>query len=106
MPRRIPHWLRDWLVRHQSPLSFWLHVVGIPLTILALGLLVVQLYLDQWDLWWRPVVLFVAGYLLQYIGHVYEGNDMGEVIWIKRLLNRPYVAISPRYSKQMRETSG
>ncbi len=95
----MPHWLRHWLDRHQSPASFRLHLLGIPLTIAAVALALVQLADSRWDLWWRPVVLLVVGYLLQWIGHSIEGNDMGEIILIKKLLGRPYVAISPRYSE-------
>ena len=92
-----PTWLANWLERHQSRLSFWLHVVGIPLTILGVALGIWQLYHDLWELWWRPLSLLAAGYLLQWIGHIHEGNDMGEVIAVKRLLGRPYVAVSPRF---------
>lgn len=88
-------WLTNWLERHQTRLSFWLHMIGIPLTILALALAGYQLYLWRWDLWWRPAALLVVGYLLQLIGHTHEGNDMGEVILIKRMLGRPYVAVAP-----------
>jgi hypothetical protein len=58
-----------------------------------------QLAVWRWDLWWRPAVLLGAGYFLQFLGHLHEGNDMGEVVLIKRLLGRPYVAISPRFQK-------
>lgn len=92
-----PAWLADWLERHQSRLSFWLHVVGIPLTILAVILGLWQLYHELWDLWWRPLLMLVGGYVLQWIGHIHEGNDMGEVIAVKRILGRPYVAVSPRF---------
>lgn len=102
-----PAWLDAWLERHQSGVSFWLHVVGIPLTIACPILALWQLYAAQtdpaqWGLWWRPVALLVVGYLLQYIGHVYEGNDMGEVILVKKWLGRPYVAVSPRYAAAVR----
>jgi hypothetical protein len=96
---RIPGWLRNWLDRHRSGVSFWLHVAGIPLTIAAVVLAGVQLGRGQWELWWRPVALLVGGYLLQYLGHRWEGNDMGEVILVKKWLGRPYVAVSPRYSR-------
>jgi hypothetical protein len=92
-----PAWLADWLERHQSRLSFWLHVVGIPLTVIAVALGIWQLYHGLWDLWWRPLSLLAGGYLLQWVGHVHEGNDMGEIIAVKRLLGRPYVAVSPRF---------
>lgn len=96
--RRVrPGWLRNWQERHRSGVSRGLHALGIPLTLAAVGLAAYQLHLWRWDLWWRPVVLLVLGYGLQYMGHVYEGNDMGEVILVKRLLGRPYRAVSPRY---------
>ena len=92
-----PAWLRNWLERHQNRVSRGLHYVGIPLTVVALVLATVQLAQWRWDLWWRPTVLLVVGYLLQFIGHRLEGNDMGEVVLIKKLLGRPYIAVSPRY---------
>lgn len=98
-PRAKPRWLARWLERHQHPVSFWLHMIGIPLTVAALVVALVQLKLDRWDLWWRPVVLLVVGYALQWLGHRFEGNDLGEMILIKRLLGRPYTAVSPRYTR-------
>lgn len=105
--RKYPRWLANWLERHQHPVSFWLHVPGIPLTVIAVVLALVQLIKAQsdpayWGLWWRPAGLFVLGYLLQYIGHVIEGNDMGEVVLIKKLLGRPYTAVAPRYRRNAR----
>ncbi len=96
---QTPGWLRNWLERHQHPVSRGLHYAGIPLTIAAVILAGVQLAEWRWDLWWRPVLLLTGGYLLQFAGHRVEGNDMGEAILVKRLLGRPYVAVSPRYSK-------
>ncbi len=39
--------------------------------------------------------LIVVSYILQGIGHAIEGNDMGEVVLLKKLLGRPYIAIAP-----------
>lgn len=100
-----PAWLHKWLERHRSRTSRVLHAIGIPLTILALALATWQLCLWRWDLWWRPVLLLLAGYVPQYVGHLFEGNDMGEVILLKRLLGRPYVAVAPRYAEKPREGS-
>ena len=94
---RRPRWLENWLQRHQNRFSLGLHLVGIPLTIVAVILAAVQLYDSQWRLWWRPAALLGLGYALQWIGHRLEGNDMGEIILVKKLLGRPYVAVSPRY---------
>ncbi len=84
------HARRNWLERHQHPVSFWLHMVGIPLTFAGL----LSLFFVQW--YWG-VGAFVAGYALQYVGHMIEGNDLGELIPLKRLLGMPVVPVSPRY---------
>ncbi len=100
-----PRWLTNWLERHQHPVSRGLHYVGIPLTIAAVVLAGVQLYQWRWDLWWRPALLLSAGYGLQWLGHVLEGNDMGEVVLIKKLLGRPYTAVAPRYAARDPDSS-
>jgi hypothetical protein len=92
--------LDNWLERHQHPFSFWIHLIGIPMTVVGIGL--VCLYPAEW--YWG-VGAFVLGYLLQYIGHLVEGNDMGEWAGIKRMLGLPYVAISPRWQKKAGEQS-
>ncbi len=84
-------------MRHQHGASVILHAVGIPMAIGALVLAGVQVAADAWGLWWRPVVLIVGGYALQWVGHRLEGNDMGEVIVLKRWLGWSYTAVAPRY---------
>jgi uncharacterized membrane protein YGL010W len=84
--------LRQWLDRHQHPFNLGIHMLGIPLAVAGL----VLLFLLPW--YWGVGGL-VVGYLLQYIGHKVEGNDVGEWALIKRLLGLPYVAISPRYQR-------
>jgi hypothetical protein len=96
----MPGWLSNWLTRHQHPASLALHLVGIPLTILAVAVAGLQLTQGRWDLWWRPVVLLALGYFLQWLGHAVEGNDMGEIILLKRVLNRPYIAVAPRWNNK------
>jgi hypothetical protein len=93
----MPGWWKNWIARHRHPASQVLHAIGIPLLPVAGILIVWQLAENRWDLWYRPVMLFVVSYLLQWIGHRIEGNDMGELILFKRLLGRRYTAISPRF---------
>lgn len=59
-------------------------------------LVVVQVWEGAWSLWWRPAGLVVVSYILQWVGHRIEGNDMGEVILLRKLLGRPFIAIAPR----------
>ncbi|MHC4442013.1 MAG: Mpo1-like protein [Planctomycetota bacterium] len=90
--------LSNWMERHQNPVSFGLHLIGIPLVIAAAILAGIYLWAGRWSPLWQPAGLTAIGYLLQWIGHRIEGNDMGEVVIIKKLLGRPYVALSPRYT--------
>ena len=102
----MPKWLENWLARHRHPASLALHGVGIPLLVWAGLLAALQLADARWGLWWRPTGLLIAGYLLQWVGHRIEGNDMGKVVLIKKLLGRPYTAVSPRYRAKTSESSG
>lgn len=89
------HWIANWYLRHRHPANRALHAVGIPLLAAGLILGLVQLLVWRWDLWWRPVGLIALSYLLQWIGHRIEGNDLGEVVAVKKLLGLPYTAIAP-----------
>ena len=95
----MPSWTANWFERHRHPVSFWLHVIGIPLTLAAVVLAIMQLWAGHSSTWWIPLGLLVTGYVLQWIGHRVEGNDMGEGIVVKKWLRRPYLAVSPRYSR-------
>jgi hypothetical protein len=90
--RRI---LRNWRERHQHPVNFWIHLVGIPLAVIG----VVLFFALPWEQWYWGAGAFVLGYALQYVGHCVEGNDLGEWAGIKRLLGMPYVGISPRWQQ-------
>ena len=74
-----------------------MHALAIPLLPIAGVLAVIQLIDGAWALWWRPAGLLIVSYAFQWAGHRIEGNDMGEVILLKKLLGRPFVDIAPRY---------
>src|SRR5277367_5137389 len=86
--------LEGWRLRHQLPFNFWIHMLGIPMALLAAPVLLVAFE------WYWGVGAFVLGYLLQWIGHLAEGNDLGEWAAIKRLCGLPYVGVSPRWSPE------
>jgi hypothetical protein len=91
-----PAWLQEWLKRHQHPVSFILHMIGIPLTLLALGPLLWDPF--SFEMWGYAALLFLSGYALQFLGHAIEGNDAGEMILVKKWMGKPYVAVSERWS--------
>jgi uncharacterized membrane protein YGL010W len=90
--------LEGWRLRHQLPINFWLHMVGIPMALGGVVLFIISFFSDLQ--WYWGVAAFFLGYLLQYIGHRFEGNDVGEWAAIKRLIGLPYVGISPRWNPE------
>jgi hypothetical protein len=88
--------LRNWRERHQHPVNFSIHLLGIPLAVAGVFLL---FFLP----WYWGVGAFILGYVLQFVGHVVEGNDVGEWAAIKRLLGLPYVGIAPRWQQRPAE---
>ena len=89
--------LRGWLARHRHPFNLGVHLVGIPLALTGLVLLFVP-----GVAWYWGAGGLLLGYLLQYVGHRVEGNDVGEWAALKRLFGLPYVAISPRWEAEER----
>ena len=83
--------LEGWRLRHQLPFNFWIHLAGIPLSWVVAPLSL--LWLD----WPWALGLFALGYLLQWLGHLAEGNDLGEWAALKRLVGLPYVGIAARW---------
>jgi hypothetical protein len=85
--------LQGWRLRHQLPFNFYIHLIGIPLAVAGIAMLFALP-------WYWGVGAFVLGYALQYVGHLAEGNDLGEWAAVKRLLGLRYVGIAPRWSPE------
>lgn len=81
--------LVNYVERHQHPWNQVLHVIGVPLTFVV-SLIVLGLGHPWWALG-----CFVAGYVLQFVGHAIEGNEAGEVVLVKKWLGRPYQEFMP-----------
>lgn len=64
----------DWIARyeqsHRHPVNRLCHLVGIPMIVLSLLLALVALFVG--GLWPLVIVLFVAGWAFQFIGHAFE----------------------------------
>ncbi len=86
----IARFLRNYLPRHRNRKNQLLHLAGVPLTfVVAPALLAV----DSPASW--VVTSFLAGYALQLAGHAIEGNDAGEVVFIKKMLGISYIEYGP-----------
>jgi hypothetical protein len=71
----------DYISRHAHPVNAVLHLIGVPAVFVGLY----YLFLRQ------PVLasgLIFFGYLLQYLGHKAQGNEVGEVTLIKHVWRR------------------
>lgn len=74
---KLKEFVVDYIERHAHPVNALLHLIGVPLAIYGLYCLVAR----------TPMVGFISiilGYFLQYIGHKAQGNEVGEVILIKK----------------------
>lgn len=82
--------LRNYLPRHRNRFNQLLHLVGVPVTFVATPILLATDAEWQW-----PLASFLCGYALQLAGHAIEGNDAGEVVFVKKMLRMPYTEYGP-----------
>ena len=74
----IKHFVVDYCTRHANPVNAALHIIGVPAVFFGIYLLFCHERVLGWS-------LFVFGYLLQYLGHRAQGNEVGEVTLIKKI---------------------
>ena len=70
--RSWEEWIAQYSRSHEHPVNRWCHTLGIPLIAVSLPLFVVALFVDGF--WLIPATLFVAGWILQFVGHAVEGK--------------------------------
>lgn len=75
--------IENWLSRHRDPVSFVLHMIGIPPTVLGVVLIPVYVALLSLPIFLLALGLFVGGYLVQFFGHALEGTEPGELMIVK-----------------------
>ena len=59
--------MEDYKAKHKHPLNRLTHSIGIPLIVLSLPLFFFN--------WRWALVLFIVGWILQFVGHWIEGNQ-------------------------------
>ena len=91
MPTQSKPFLEVYREKHRHPVNKVLHTLGIPMIVVSLGLV----FFD----WRWGVGLFILGWILQFLGHLFEGNQpaffknpvylfVGPVWWVKKLFAR------------------
>jgi uncharacterized membrane protein YGL010W len=68
--RSKEEWIREYSAGHQNPVNRACHTVGIPM--IAISILLIPLALWAPAVWRIVAVLFVAGWVFQFVGHAFE----------------------------------
>ena len=61
------NFLANYKAKHQHPLNRLTHSIGIPMIVISLPLFFFN--------WRWALVLFIVGWILQFVGHAIEGNQ-------------------------------
>jgi uncharacterized membrane protein YGL010W len=77
-------------------------MIGIPPVIISVLLFPVSMALFSFTIFPFSVSLFVGGYVLQFLGHVFDGTEPGEWTALKRLSARATGTILERPKSRRR----
>ena len=66
-------WIARYSTSHQHPINRFCHTLGIPLIALSILLFVVALFVAGF--WPIPLAVFAIGWILQFVGHAFEGKS-------------------------------
>ena len=65
-------WVEEYSHGHQHPVNRWMHTFGIPM--IAISILLVPVCFFVTGLWKIALALFIVGWILQFVGHYFEGK--------------------------------
>jgi uncharacterized membrane protein YGL010W len=72
-PRSNEQWIAQYAGSHRHPVNRVCHTLGIPAILVSLALFLGGIFIHR--LWLYALVLFVAGWTLQFIGHGFERKE-------------------------------
>jgi hypothetical protein len=81
----------DYCHRHRHPVNAALHIVGVPAAFYGFYLLLTGLRPSENSRnnnFGLGLVFVFVGYLFQYLGHRSQGNEVGEVILLKKIARK------------------
>jgi len=70
--RTSEQWVAQYARSHQHPVNRLCHTLGIPTILVSLAFFLTGFVRHK--LWWIALALFVSGWILQFIGHAFEGK--------------------------------
>jgi len=65
--RTSEEWIAQYSQSHQHPVNRFCHTIGIPMIVTSIAIGVV-------GFWRTALVLFVLGWIFQFVGHAFEGK--------------------------------
>ncbi len=63
-------WIEEYSHSHEHPMNKLTHKIGIPMIAVSLPLFFAAIFVRGF--WIVPMVLFVGGWILQFVGHAFE----------------------------------
>ena len=70
--RSWDEWIEEYSHGHEHPMNRLMHSIGIPMITLSLLMIPVCFFVS--GLWKVALGLFVVGWILQFVGHAFEGK--------------------------------
>ena len=70
--RSWDEWIDEYSESHTHPMNKLTHTIGIPMIAVSLLLIPVSLFVAE--MWRIALALFVFGWILQFVGHYFEGK--------------------------------
>ena len=70
--RSSQEWIDQYATSHQHPVNRVCHTLGIPTILISIALFVASGFIHR--LWLYGLLLFILGWVLQFVGHAFEGK--------------------------------
>ena len=70
--RSWDEWIEEYADGHQHPMNRLTHSIGIPMIAVSILLIPVSYFVSR--VWIAALALFVIGWILQFVGHYFEGK--------------------------------
>jgi len=72
--RSSEQWIAQYSSSHQHPVNRACHSLGIPTILVSVIVFVSGFFIHLHHLWLLALALFVIGWMLQFVGHAFEGK--------------------------------
>ena len=70
--RSNEQWIAQYSTSHQHPINRLCHTFGIPTILISVAVFIASFFVHR--LWLYALGLFVIGWILQFVGHAFEGK--------------------------------